>query len=396
MKQTLTILTCVVFAAAAHAQPIVHINQAGVINAGGGNVQDLGTLDNVDLAGNSVVSIDEVMSRTEGSGGDSWLGLGINAPGWPYVNNGNVGWLSRTRTDSGSAHQLFDAPSGSTQNSSGSDLSGIRRTTTTISLGPNGINNGDMADIVVRYDQGDNGTVDHVLGGSFTWTANSANLDLAAYNKQHNYDVTVASGLQSQFSIFDTGVDDNGAVLAPGAADPHWDITSTPGGGAFGDAVVQQNHGNWLVNDAVGTVGGSSWISTVPQGTTNIAQGNYTFETAFNLDGFDPDTAVLVMEIAVDNSLSNVLLNGDPLGITPAGFGGFNGPFEINSGFVNGNNVLEFLMNNAGGSPNPGGLRVNFLQATASPGVIPEPSTLLIWSLLAALGIGSAAYRRKR
>jgi len=28
--------------------------------------------------------------------------------------------------------------------------------------------------------------------------------------------------------------------------------------------------------------------------------------------------------------------------------------------------------------------------------IIPEPSTLLVWSLLAALGIGTAAYRRKR
>jgi hypothetical protein len=28
--------------------------------------------------------------------------------------------------------------------------------------------------------------------------------------------------------------------------------------------------------------------------------------------------------------------------------------------------------------------------------VVPEPSTILVWSLLAALGIGSVAYRRKR
>jgi hypothetical protein len=27
---------------------------------------------------------------------------------------------------------------------------------------------------------------------------------------------------------------------------------------------------------------------------------------------------------------------------------------------------------------------------------IPEPSTFLVWSLLAALGAGTAAYRRKR
>jgi len=33
---------------------------------------------------------------------------------------------------------------------------------------------------------------------------------------------------------------------------------------------------------------------------------------------------------------------------------------------------------------------------TTAPEIIPEPSTFLVWSLLAALGIGSAAYRRKR
>jgi hypothetical protein len=35
-------------------------------------------------------------------------------------------------------------------------------------------------------------------------------------------------------------------------------------------------------------------------------------------------------------------------------------------------------------------------QAAFAPAIIPEPSTFLVWSLLAALGIGTAAYRRKR
>lgn len=166
-----------------------------------------------------------------------------------------------------------------------------------------------------------------------------------------------------------TGVDDGGNVLAAGSSDPHYEITSVPGGGSFGPAVVQANHPAWLANDPVGTPG-SSWTSVVPVGTTGIPGGNYVSETTFNLFGWDHATTSIQGSVSVDNNLDDVILNGQSLGISAAGFGGFT-DFEIpaGSGFVNGENKLEFLWRNADAVSGPGGLRLE-LQAFAERGKV--------------------------
>jgi len=191
--------------------------------------------------------------------------------------------------------------------------------------------------------------------------------------------------------IFNTGVSAGNAVLAAGSQDPHWTITATPAGPAFGPALAQSNHSAWLVNDPAGTIGGSSWISVVSAGTTGIAPGTYRFETTFDLAGLNPDTAVLVLEIASDDTVTNVLLNGVSTGIVSlAGFGALNGPFTIDSGFQFGTNTLTFQLANGGTTANPGGLRINFLQAFAS--AIPEPATASLLLLTA----GGMMVRRRR
>lgn len=202
------------------------------------------------------------------------------------------------------------------------------------------------------------------------------------------FGVGTTSGLV-EIPIFNTGVSATDAVLSPGAADPHWSITASPAG-PFASAVVQANNGAWLVNDAVGTLDGSSWISTVNSGATNIAPGTYTFETTFSLAGLNPDTAVLVFEVATDDQLTGVFLNGVATGITSSGFATLGGPFTIDSGFLGGVNTLTFQVLNGGTAANPGGFRVNFLQALAT--VIPEPAT----ASLALMGIIGLSMRRRR
>ncbi len=192
-----------------------------------------------------------------------------------------------------------------------------------------------------------------------------------------------------EIPIFNTGVAANDAVLAPGAADPHWSITASHAG-AFGPAVVQSNNSAWLVNDAVGTLDGSSWISTVSSGGTNIAPGGYTFEQTFDLSGLNPDNAKLIFELASDNSITDILLNGVSTGLTSAGFSTFNGPFTIDSGFQDGLNTLTIQVFNAGTAVNPGGLRVNFLQAVST--VVPEPTV----AVLALGSLGALMLRRRR
>ena len=189
--------------------------------------------------------------------------------------------------------------------------------------------------------------------------------------------------------IFNTGVDDHGIVQAPGTPDAHWLLVQSPQSTPPPPdiaATVIQNHPNWLANDAVGGAG-SSWIGPVNPGATNVAAGQYIYRTTFDLSGaFLPETAILNLNFAVDNSVTDVLINGQSAGIAAGGFGGLLGPYTIDSGFVAGLNTLDFLVNNAGAAPTPGGLRVE-IGGTA---LVPEPATLGL------LGLGALAVLRRR
>ena len=104
----------------------------------------------------------------------------------------------------------------------------------------------------------------------------------------------------------------------------------------------------------------------------------------------------LALQIASDNSAA-VFLNGNPTGIAEAGFASFDGPLYIDSGFLPGLNTLEVVLNNAGTSANPGGLRVE-LTGYAQQQAVPEPASIAIWSLigLGLAGFGYHGVRRKK
>jgi hypothetical protein len=132
--------------------------------------------------------------------------------------------------------------------------------------------------------------------------------------------------------------------------------------------------GSWLANDA-----NSAWIS--PQSSYTSGQtdppGVFEYELIFDLTGFDPATAVISFFVAVDNDLSDVLLNGVSQSIAASGYASLSGPFTINSDFVAGSNTLTFLTNNfSGASGNPNGLRVGIDSAEAD--LVPEPTTMAL------------------
>ena len=173
--------------------------------------------------------------------------------------------------------------------------------------------------------------------------------------------------------VFSTGVDSDGNVLPPGTADPHYKVAETPGNPSYNQSsVVQQNHGAWLANDPAGAHG-SSFTSIVPQ-ATNIAPGAYVTSTSFSLVGWDASTASIQGSLAVDDSLSDVRLNGASLSLPSGNMSSWT-DFAIpaGSGFLPGDNTLEFVWNNGGTGNNPGGLRVE-LAATATP--VTAPGTL--------------------
>ncbi|HZO85607.1 MAG TPA: lamin tail domain-containing protein, partial [Verrucomicrobiae bacterium] len=153
-------------------------------------------------------------------------------------------------------------------------------------------------------------------------------------------------------TLFNTGVGNNRVVLAAGTPDPHYVLTVNAQGGTGTNALAMQNHTAWAANDS-----GSSWIGIVNSGLLNINPGNYDFQTTFNLDNFLLSTVRIEARVAVDNEIPNIVLNGTPTGLSHVGFAEFSGALNLNSGFVTGNNTLEFQTINLPPNANPGGFR---------------------------------------
>ncbi len=153
-------------------------------------------------------------------------------------------------------------------------------------------------------------------------------------------------------TVFNTGVGANGVALTAGSADPHYVITAAAQGAIGRNAVVILNHSAWLANDTA-----SSWIGVQNPGTDNVNFGAYNYQTTFSLAGFIPSTVQLSLAVAVDNDLTDVLLNGASRGFTYSGFAGYSGQLTLNSGFVAGQNTIECRTFNAGTTANPHGFR---------------------------------------
>lgn len=187
-------------------------------------------------------------------------------------------------------------------------------------------------------------------------------------------------------TLFNTGVDNSGVLIAGPAVDPHYTLISSadpsfPGPQARIPSTSIVNSGPFLDNGP-----SSSWISPSTNLTPEPA-GNYVYRTTFDLTGFDPSTAVITGRWSIDDFGTSMKLNSTETGNTQLANDAYTfwKSFTITSGFVSGINTLDFTINNVVWTT---GLRVE-LSGTAA---VPEPGA----SFPVILGLMAYLLRRGR
>jgi hypothetical protein len=180
-------------------------------------------------------------------------------------------------------------------------------------------------------------------------------------------------------TLYNTGVDDTGALLDAQATDPHYTLTSSPDPGAPGPDATTLKPGfpvpPWLDEGP-----SSRWIAPQPNQGVGSAPGTYVYTTYFDLTGFDPTTATITGQFSADDNLTAIRLNGTSLGVSAGGFNAWH-PFTIPVGgaFVDGINTLEFDVVNGGTAVNPAGFRVEMtgraVGANEKPSILTQPAS---------------------
>ncbi|MBS1515239.1 MAG: hypothetical protein JSS63_09415 [Bacteroidetes bacterium] len=154
-------------------------------------------------------------------------------------------------------------------------------------------------------------------------------------------------------------MDDYNNLLADGETDSHYQLIQSSDSKFPGPAskVILSNEfpiGNWFSNGDK-----SKWIAPrTDAGKWNEA-GVYIYRIYFDLTGHDLKSTIVKGGWSTDNNGVDILVNGQSTGFTTPyeafGWGLF--PFEIKSGFIEGINTLDFVVNNGFA---PTGLRVEF------------------------------------
>jgi len=178
--------------------------------------------------------------------------------------------------------------------------------------------------------------------------------------------------------LFNTSVDDTGAVLPGGLVDPHYQLISSADP-AFPGPNAMTHLNQWPVGGGVYLPNGplSGWIGprVNETGYPGNLDGVYVYRTSFLLDTLDASTAEIRGQWALDNYGLDIRLNGTSLGlVNNNGFTTWT-PFNITSGFVPGSNTLDFVVSNAP-PPGPTALRVE-LYGVALP-LPPTPPSIVL------------------
>src|ERR1700730_432701 len=159
----------------------------------------------------------------------------------------------------------------------------------------------------------------------------------------------------------------NGGLLPDGAIDPNYTLLLSSDPAFPGPNAFVTNSGYpippWTANGP-----DSKWISPRADAGNSYSTGNNACRCTFDLSRFDPATPQFTGAWLTDNSGIDILLNG--VSISPTLATGFTQPMgtltfsaPVGSNFIACTNVLDFVINNAGG---PTGLRVELSRCAAA------------------------------
>jgi len=184
---------------------------------------------------------------------------------------------------------------------------------------------------------------------SVSWGAAS---DKSAYSAGALSLSTLISTPNHISGLYNTGVDNSGALLTQGTADPHYTIVSGP---VTGTLYVPVPNPVWTARTS-----NSQWISPSAVQSASLPAGAYQYRTTFTVMG-PPSGASITVSCSADDSISDVRLNGTSVATNVGAYSTWPS-FNITTGFTTGSNTLDFYVSNAGS--NSSGLQ---LQLTGTP-----------------------------
>ena len=186
-------------------------------------------------------------------------------------------------------------------------------------------------------------------------------------------------------TVYNTGAPGN---VNGSFQDAAWQV-STNGGGSWSQALqVQGPPGVWVSGSSF------SWIAATT--SASGGGGNYLFRTFIDLTGYDPTTATLSFNCALDNFANGG--GGNPYSLNGGAYTGACGVFgfgatqTVSSGWTSGVNELRFAV---GGDNTTDGLAVGNATISARVTATPEPASMVLMAT-GLLLVGSAVRRRSQ
>jgi PEP-CTERM motif len=182
-----------------------------------------------------------------------------------------------------------------------------------------------------------------------------------------------------------------------------WQVATKAGGtdGSFSSFPTTGFVTATALNRFTGT---TEWIANNSSGNNAPAPVFFVFRQTFDLTGYNPATADLQFQWAADDSgqgfanrgtwtpkfsvNGGALINGTWAGGNTYSFGPTQ---DVSSGFVSGQNEIEFYVEGNGATD---GFALNTIGFTASAPAVPEPASLTLFGIAAASGLGYFGLRR--